>query len=74
VDVEPLRRARRSFARACLDWTERTDHLAGAVGAALASRMLELGWIERVRRSRVVTITDAGRGELQSRLGIAIGS
>lgn len=74
VEVEPLRRARRSFARACLDWTERTDHLAGAVGAALASRMLELGWIERVRRSRVVTITDAGRSELHARLGIVIGA
>jgi len=73
VDVEPLRRARRTFARACLDWSERTDHLAGAVGAALAERMLEMGWIERVRRSRVVTVTDAGRRELQARLGVVVG-
>jgi DNA-binding transcriptional ArsR family regulator len=72
VEVEPLRRARRTFARACLDWSERTDHLAGAVGAALAERMLELGWIERVRRSRVVTVTDAGRRELESRLGVVL--
>ena len=27
VDVDELRRARRSFARRCLDWTERKDHL-----------------------------------------------
>ena len=73
VEVEPLRRARRTFARACLDWSERTDHLAGAVGAALAERMLELGWIERVRRSRVVTVTDAGRRELRARLGVVVG-
>ncbi|HET7229403.1 MAG TPA: winged helix-turn-helix domain-containing protein [Longimicrobium sp.] len=72
VPVEPLRRARRSFARACLDWSERTDHLAGALGAALAARMLELGWIERVRRSRVVTITGTGRRELRARLGVVV--
>jgi DNA-binding transcriptional ArsR family regulator len=70
IDVEQLRHQRRAFARACLDWTERTDHLAGALGATLAARMLELGWIDRVRRSRVVTVTDAGRRELRARLGI----
>ncbi|HET7462706.1 MAG TPA: helix-turn-helix transcriptional regulator [Longimicrobium sp.] len=72
VEVEPLRRARRAFARACLDWSERTDHLAGSLGAALAARMLEIGWIERVRRSRVVTITATGRRELCERLGVVI--
>lgn len=72
VEVEPLRHARRAFARACLDWSERTDHLAGALGAALAERMVELGWIERVRRSRVVTITATGRRELREKLGVAV--
>jgi len=73
IEVDPLRRQRRAFARACLDWTERTDHLAGALGAALAARMLQLGWIERVRRSRVVTVTEVGRRELRARLGVALG-
>lgn len=72
VEVAPLRHARRAFARACLDWTERTDHLAGALGAALAARLVELGWIERVRRSRVVTITPTGRRELRERLGVVV--
>jgi len=72
VEVEPLRRSRRALARACLDWTERTDHLAGALGAALAARLVELGWVERVRRSRVVTITPAGRRELRERLGVVV--
>jgi DNA-binding transcriptional ArsR family regulator len=72
VEVEPLRRTRRAFARACLDWTERTDHLAGALGAALAARMLEIGWIERVRRSRVVNVTPLGRRELKARLEVVV--
>ncbi|MBV9110463.1 MAG: winged helix-turn-helix transcriptional regulator [Gemmatimonadetes bacterium] len=72
VEVEPLRHTRRAFARACLDWTERTDHLAGALGAALAARMLETGWIERVRRSRVVNVTPLGRRELKARLDVVV--
>jgi DNA-binding transcriptional ArsR family regulator len=69
VDVEALRGARRCFARKCLDWTERRPHLAGALGAALFSRMLELGWVARRRESRVVRITHLGERELRGRFG-----
>jgi DNA-binding transcriptional ArsR family regulator len=72
VDTEALRGGRRSYARACLDWSERRDHLAGALGAAVAERMVAAGWIERVRRSRVVHVTELGRHELARQLGIAI--
>jgi hypothetical protein len=37
------------FARACVDWTERRAHLAGALPAALTARFLELGWLSRDR-------------------------
>ena len=50
IDAGALRRARRTFARRCLDWTERKPHLAGALGAALFAKMLNAGWI--ARRSR----------------------
>jgi hypothetical protein len=46
IDVPRLQAMRRSFARACLDWSERRPHLAGAIGAALAGRLLELDWGE----------------------------
>ena len=36
VDPAVLRSTRRPTTRACLDWTERRPHLAGAAGAALA--------------------------------------
>ena len=35
VDVAGARAGRRAFARACLDWTERRPHVAGALGAAM---------------------------------------
>ena len=47
IDVEALGRKGRRHGRACLDWSERRYHLAGPLGVALASRLLELSWIER---------------------------
>jgi len=72
VDVAGARAARRCFARACLDWSERRHHLAGALGAALLGRLLELGWIERTRSSRAVRLSDPGRRGLREHLRIEI--
>jgi len=70
IDVEELAGRRRPFAKRCLDWTERRHHLAGSLGAALASRCFELGWIERLPTSRAVLLTDAGRNALARELAI----
>jgi DNA-binding transcriptional ArsR family regulator len=74
IDVDRLRRSRRCFARQCLDWTERRPHLAGILGAALCSRLIELGWIARRRDTRAVRITDRGAKEFRSRLGLSLPS
>jgi DNA-binding transcriptional ArsR family regulator len=51
----------RAFARACLDWSERRYHLAGALGAALVERLIQLDWIERLPATRAVRVSSAGR-------------
>jgi DNA-binding transcriptional ArsR family regulator len=61
---------KRVFCRPCLDWSERRAHIAGKLGAALAARCLDLGWIERQRDSRAVTITTAGRNGFAHTFGI----
>jgi hypothetical protein len=61
VDLTAARTSKRAFCRPCLDWTERRPHLGGAVGAALLCRCSTLGWIERMRDTRAVHITPAGR-------------
>ncbi len=63
---------RRVFCRPCLDWSERRPHIAGRLGAALATRCLDLGWIERQRNSRAVTITRAGESGFAERFGIRL--
>jgi DNA-binding transcriptional ArsR family regulator len=68
VNVEELRTERRELVRACLDWTERREHVAGAVGAAIARAAFDYGWIERIGRGRAVRVTDRGRRALARRL------
>jgi DNA-binding transcriptional ArsR family regulator len=72
VDVEQVRCSRRSFARECLDWTERTPHLAGALGAAILSRFLTLGWVARRPKTRALRITHRGAREFHARFGILL--
>ena len=52
IDTGTLRKSGRVFARQCLDWSERCNHLAGALGSALAQRLFELDWIEHVPGQR----------------------
>jgi DNA-binding transcriptional ArsR family regulator len=63
---------RRVFCRPCLDWSERRPHLAGRVGAALACRCFELGWIARQRDTRAVAITAVGREGFRDTFGISL--
>jgi DNA-binding transcriptional ArsR family regulator len=72
VDLSALRQTRRRFCRPCLDWTERRLHVGGGVGAALAARCFELGWFTRLRDSRALTITPAGRNGLGEVFGFAL--
>ncbi|MFC4147584.1 ArsR/SmtB family transcription factor [Micromonospora mangrovi] len=69
VPVAPLRAARRPLVRDCLDWTERRPHLAGALGAALCRRFLDLGWTVR-GTGRAVRLSPAGGPALAAALAL----
>lgn len=66
-------RGRRPLARACLDWTERRHHLAGAAGAVLCAHAFEAGWCVRVGSSRAVRVTGAGRRAWGEVLDVSLG-
>ncbi len=73
VEVAELRRHGRPPCRWCLDWSERRPHLAGTVGARLASRSLEAGWVRRLEGSRAVRVTQAGERVFADVLGLHLG-
>ncbi|MFJ9684010.1 ArsR/SmtB family transcription factor [Streptomyces sp. NPDC101194] len=62
--------SRRPPVRACLDWTERRPHLAGAVGAALCAHALATGWMTRIGTTRALLVTPTGRKAWHDHLGL----
>ncbi|MGE7946911.1 ArsR/SmtB family transcription factor [Lysinibacillus sp. NPDC093688] len=61
LDLDDLKRKRRSFSHACLDWSERRYHLAGALGQGMMTHFLSLGWVTRVPAIRAIKVTEKGR-------------
>ena len=66
VDTTQLQQQRRTFCRACLDWSERRSHLAGGLGAALLKNIIFMGWARREQESRVVTFNRDGEEALRN--------
>ena len=61
IDLSSLPGKRRPVCRACLDWSVRRSHLAGALGAAILDRILAEKWARRDPESRAVRFTPPGR-------------
>jgi len=68
VGLDEVRRSRRRFAPACLDWTERRPHLGGGLGAAITAALIRLGWFEHGfehgPERRALGVTDRARDGL----------
>ena len=71
IQMKPLQKGKRSFARQCLDWTERRPHIAGALGAALMQHFLAEGWLARMRESRALRVTQKGQRSFAA-LGVPV--
>lgn len=72
IDLNGIGRGRRHFARQCLDWSERRHHMAGALGAAVTSRLFELEWIKRIPGGRAIRVTGAGFQGFERELNILL--
>jgi DNA-binding transcriptional ArsR family regulator len=60
IELHTLGSARRPLCRACLDWSERRSHLAGALGAAILHRLYECGWATRESSGRALLFSREG--------------
>jgi len=72
IDTETLRAGRRPLVRACLDWTERRDHLAGGLGAALLNHFRAQQWLTPRNAPRALRLTATGRRALASHFDIDV--
>lgn len=60
IDVPATSGSRRPLCRACLDWSERRPHLAGALGKAILDHALARHWLRRLPDSRALAVTPPG--------------
>lgn len=60
IDLDALTSRRRPLCLACLDWSERRTHLAGAIGAALLDRFFALRLVRREAGSRALIFSPRG--------------
>ncbi|MBA3668364.1 MAG: winged helix-turn-helix transcriptional regulator [Sphingomonas sp.] len=68
VAIASLEGGRRPMCLACLDWSERSTHLGGALGAALLGLMIERGWAAR-RGGRVIHLSPTGERRFAEHFG-----
>jgi DNA-binding transcriptional ArsR family regulator len=64
IPVGDVESRSRPVVRTCPDWTERRPHLAGGLGAAVATLFTERAWVRRRDRGRGLDITRDGVEEL----------
>jgi DNA-binding transcriptional ArsR family regulator len=64
IDLSLLYQKRRRFAFECMDWTEKSAHLGGSLGAAICELCIKEGWIERNSANRSVRLKPQGKTEL----------
>jgi len=70
IDLAEVAQGARCFCRACLDWSERRPHVAGAVGAAMLRTMLDRGWLHRRDDTRALIVSAAGEQGFKRYFGI----
>jgi DNA-binding transcriptional ArsR family regulator len=69
IAVEDLHARRRPVCRACLDWSERRSHLAGALGQALLEQIQARGWARRLEGGRALAFSAPGLAAFERSFG-----
>ena len=65
----PRAASKRPACRPCLDWSERSCHLAGSLGALICAHCIEQRWLLRRTGSRALDVTTPGQLALRHWLG-----
>ncbi len=72
IDIDEVRGCRRRLAYACLDWSERRPHIAGALGAALLRQAVAKKWVVRELNNRSLYLTRSGEKALLMHVGVRL--
>ncbi|CVL67249.1 ArsR/SmtB family transcription factor [Streptococcus pneumoniae] len=65
IDTDELKKKKRKFCPKCLDWSERKNHVGGALGNALLEFFSEKQLVIPAQTPRSLTITEKGKEFLE---------
>lgn len=65
-------RSGRVLCRPCFDWSEHRSHLARALGAAICSHSMKLGWTRRMHGTRALLITPKEQRIFREKFGLKL--
>jgi len=65
INLEKLDNAKRPVCKPCLDWSEGSYHLGGALGASFLNRFIELNWVRREASGRGLSVSPKGEVALR---------
>ena len=60
LNLESLPPSNRPLCRACLDWSQRRQHLAGRLGKTILDHLLAQSWARRLPQSRIIRFSPEG--------------
>lgn len=69
LSLRDLPPSNRPLCRACLDWSQRRQHLAGRLGKAILDHLVARSWARRLSESRVISFTIEGERLFNGWLG-----
>lgn len=61
LNLDLLKKSKRPICKSCLDWSERRNHMAGALGQWILEDIFNKGWAVKERDSRVITFSEKSK-------------
>lgn len=70
LDLNMLSKKKKAFCKPCLDWSERKDHIGGAIGNGILQYLCGKSYLIRGSEQRVLSLTSEGNMFLNNQLGL----
>lgn len=70
VNMNELKKSKRSLCKSCLDWSERQNHLSGSLGVWVLNDLFNSGWGAKNLDSRAISLTTKGLQDFKNKYGI----
>ena len=62
INLKKVQNSKRIIAGKCLDCSERKYHLSGSLGAAMLTKLIKIGWLDKIQGRKVIVTYEGKEG------------